>query len=83
MDIAGKMKKLGFAFHADSFESSLKKRAVAVVFGVEIAGVTVSEFSNKRGDAVFVVLLEDEVKVVGHKAKGDDGDKFFFFGKLG
>jgi len=82
MDIAGKMKKLGFAFHADSFESPLKEGTVAVVFSIEIAGVTVSEFSNKRGNAVFVVLLEDEVKMIGHKAKSDDGDKFFFLGKL-
>ena len=53
-----------------------KELAAAFGTGVEIAGVAVLDVGHEAGDAVFHVLLEDEVELVGDETKAYDVDGF-------
>jgi len=60
---------MGLGLNMYSFEFALKKRSYTVIFRVKIVGVTCADFSHKFRNSPVFNLAEEQVKMIGHKAK--------------
>jgi hypothetical protein len=88
VEVAREDEKLLGGFKANGFEGTSEEGAGSLVFGIVGAGIAVLELGEKGGNAVVYSLLEDQVKAVGKKDKGKEGDQaavglgLDFLGKL-
>ncbi len=71
MNVTNQMEELFIVLDADCFKLSLQKRALPLLFCVDVARVAVADVRQVFGYAPVGLLPKYEVKVIGHDAVRD------------
>ena len=85
MNVAGEVKELGIGLDQDGFVAAFEELALAAVVPVVKHSVADGQGFHEAGDIGFVLLVEEEMEVVGHEAVAEQGDVLVevFAGRLG
>lgn len=79
VDIAGEVEELLGGLHMDRFKDPLEQWPDPVALGIAIACVAVGHVADKRGNAIFPLLPQENMEMIGHEDKSDDGHQRFPF----